>query len=68
MFFGMCNSLANFQSMMDSIFTDLIDGLIGIVYMDDVFLFAKDLPTLEENTKKVLQQMQEHDLYLKPTK
>jgi hypothetical protein len=68
MFFGMCNSPATFQSMMDSIFPDLIDGLIVIVYMDNIFLFAKDLPTLEENTKKVLQRMQEHDLYLKPMK
>ena len=49
-------------------FQDLTDELIAIIYMDDVFLFAKDLATLENNTKKVLQRLQENDLYLKPKK
>ena len=51
MFFGMCNSPATFQSMMDATFKDLIDEGIIIIYMDDLFLFAKDLTILEENTK-----------------
>ena len=68
MFFGMCNSPATFQSMMDSIFQDITDELVVIIYMDDVFLFAKDLATLENNTKKVLQRLRENDLYLKPRK
>jgi hypothetical protein len=68
MFFGMCNSPATFQSMMDSMFEDLIDGCIVIIYMDDIFLFAKDRKTLEQNTKKVLQRLKENDLYLKPKK
>ena len=53
MFFGMCNSLATFQSMMDATFKDLID---------------EDLMTLEENTKRVLQWLLDNDLYLKPRK
>jgi hypothetical protein len=36
MFFGMCNSPATFQSMMDTIFKDLIDGCVVIIYMDDI--------------------------------
>ena len=68
MFFWMCNSPATSQSMMDSIFQDLTDELIVIIYMNDVFLFAKDLTTLENNTKKVLQRLWENDLYLKPKK
>ena len=68
MFFGMCNSPATFQAMMDSIFQDLTDACIVIIYMDDIFLFAKDRHTLELNTKKVLQCLQENDLYLKPKK
>ena len=68
MFFGMCNSPATFQAMMDSIFQDLTDACIIIIYMDDIFLFAKDCHTLEVNTKKVLQHLQENDLYLKPKK
>jgi hypothetical protein len=68
MFFGMCNSPATFQSMMDEIFNDLTEALIVIIYMDDIFLFAKDLQTLENNTKKVLQRLRDNDLYLKPKK
>ena len=68
MFFGMCNSPATFQSMMDDIFGDLIDACLVIIYMDDIFLFEKDKETLEENTKKVLQRLLENDLYLKPKK
>ena len=56
MFFGMCNSPATFQSMMDTTFKDLIDEGIIIIYMDDLFLFAKDLTSLEENTKRVVLQ------------
>jgi hypothetical protein len=54
MFFGMCNSPATFQSMMDSLFGDLIEEGIMIIYMDDIFLFAKTQEELEANTKKVL--------------
>ena len=55
MFFGMCNSPATFQSMMDTTFKDLINEGIIIIYMDNLFLFTKDLTSLEENTKRVLQ-------------
>ena len=51
MFFGKCNSPATFQLMMDSMFRDLINEGIIIIYMDDLFLFAKDLVSLEKNTK-----------------
>ena len=68
MFFGMCNSLATFQSMMDATFKDLIDEGIIIIYMDDLFLLAKDLTSLEENTKRVPQRLLDNDLYLKPRK
>ena len=68
MFFGMCNSPATFQAMMDLIFQDLTDTCIVIIYMDDIFLFAKDRHTLETNTKRVLQRLQENNLYLKPKK
>ena len=54
MFFGMCNSPATFQAMMDGTFADLIKIGIIIVYMDNILIFAKDKKTLEENTKRVL--------------
>ena len=68
MFFGLCNSPATFQAMMDDIFSDMITECIIIIYLDDIFLFAADETTLTNNMKKVLARLQENDLYLKPTK
>ena len=68
MFFGLCNSPATFQAMMDDIFGDLINDCIIIVYMDDIFIFVTDTPTLTKNTKEVLKRLKDNDLFLKPTK
>ena len=68
MFFGMCNSPATFQAMMDLIFSDMIKGCIVIIYMDDILIFAKTQEELEWYTKMVLQQLWENDLHLKPKK
>jgi hypothetical protein len=67
-FFGMCNSPATFQAMIDSIFTDMIEGCIVIVYMDNILIFTKTQEDLEQYTKMVLQQLQENHLFLKATK
>jgi len=68
MFFGMCNSPATFQGMMDSIFDDMITGTLIIVYMDNMFIFHKDLKILKENMKIALKRLRDNDLYLKPSK
>jgi hypothetical protein len=41
----------------------IIKGII-IVYMDDILLCAPDEATLAENTKKVLAQLRDNDLFL----
>ena len=46
MFFGLCNSPATFQSMMDSIFVLEIEGNLVIVYMDDILCFSDNLDDL----------------------
>jgi hypothetical protein len=68
MFFGLCNSPATFQCMMDEIFRDMKHEKWIIIYMDDIFIFTR---TKQDNitfTKRVLQKLREHDLYLKPEK
>ena len=40
MFFGLTNSLATFQTMMNDIFKDLIDEGYVAVYMDDILVFT----------------------------
>ena len=46
--FGMWNSLATFQSMMDSIFIEEIEDSITIVYMDDILIYATTPELLEK--------------------
>ena len=43
MFFGLCNSPATFQTMMNHIFCDLINKRKVVVYMDDIMIFTKTL-------------------------
>ena len=40
MYFGLTNSPATFQTMMDEIFKDAIDRCVVIVYMDDILIFT----------------------------
>jgi Reverse transcriptase (RNA-dependent DNA polymerase) len=64
MFFGMCNSPATFQAMMDDIFKDMINlpDTFIIIYMDDILIFSKTIPDLDEKTHWVLDQLRENDL------
>ena len=57
MFFGMCNSPATFQAMMDSIFIQEIEGNLIIVYMDDILIFASNLEDLARYEQIVLQKL-----------
>ena len=54
--------------MMDDLFQDLIDEGVVIIYMDDIFLYAKDEEILKRNTRRVLERLRDNDLYLKPGK
>ena len=65
MFFGICNSPATFQSMMNMTFEDIIDKGCMVIYMDDIMNFSNELDILEKLDKDVLQCLEENDLYLK---
>ena len=68
MFFGLCNSPAMFQAMMNNIFADYIaDGWL-VIYMDNLLIFSADKTIHEERTRKVLQWLCEQELSLKPEK
>jgi RNase H-like domain found in reverse transcriptase/Reverse transcriptase (RNA-dependent DNA polymerase) len=69
MFFGLTNSPATFQMMMDDIFQEEIAQGWVKIYMDDIIITTKD--DKEEHTcqvNQVLKKLEEHDLYLKPEK
>jgi hypothetical protein len=68
MFFGLCNSPATFQAMMDNIFKDFINQGWLVIYMDDMLISSKNIDTNKERTNLVLKQLKQQDLYLKAEK
>ena len=68
MFFGLTNSLATFQTIMDDIFEELISEGVVVVYLDDIFIFTETLDEHREVTRCVLELLEKHKLYLRPDK
>jgi len=68
MFFGLTNSLATFQIMMDKIFKEVTLGNL-FIYMDDILIATTG--SLNEHRSKVahiLTKLQDNNLFLKPEK
>jgi len=77
MFFGLTNSPATFQTMMNSVFAPEIAEQWLTIYMDDMAIHTAKLPdeTDEQHlqrhrklVKRILAKLQEHNLFLKPEK
>ena len=68
MYFGMTNSPATFQALMNPIFADLIAQGEVAVYMDDILIYTAELDRHHEVVCEVLQHLEQYDLYLKPEK
>ena len=68
MFFGLTNSPATFQTMMNDIFSiEIAEGHV-LIYLDDILIFGKDLAEHRRQVRHVLQRLREHRLFLKPEK
>ncbi len=68
MFFGLTNSPAMFQWMMNNIFHNLIGEGKVTIYLDDILIFSKDLGEHRQIVKRVLQCLRENKLFLKAEK
>ena len=69
MFFGLTNTLATFQSMMNHLFRKLIDEGYVTIYMDDILIHTPNNPILHRCVvNDVLHILTVNDLYLKPQK
>jgi hypothetical protein len=68
MYFGLTNSPAMFQTMMNEIFQDLITEGVVSIYLDDILIFTNSLEEHRRITCLVLDRMREHKLYLRPEK
>ena len=68
MFFGLTNSPATFQALMNSLFADLIAEGKVVVYLDDILIFTKDLEEHRQVVQDVLGRLWQNNLYLCPEK
>jgi len=65
MFFGLTNSLATFQAIMNNILQDMINKEEVAAFMDDVLVETDDEKKHNEVVKKVLRRMENNNLYIK---
>jgi len=68
MFFGMTNSLATFQAMMNEILRDLINEGKVTAFVDDVLVGTETEERHNEIVEEILRRLEENDLYIKPKK
>jgi len=65
MFFGMTNSPATFQAMMNEILRDLINEGKVAAFVDDVLVGTETEERHDEIVKEILRRLKENDLYIK---
>jgi len=68
MFFGMTNSPATFQAMINEILRDMINEGKVAAFVDDVLVGTETEEGHDEVVEEVLKRLEENDLYVKPEK
>src|SRR6266481_5425310 len=64
MFFGLCNSPATFQTMMNDILCPFIDHNEAVCYMDDILIYSSSLADHQRITQEILQPLHSYKLFL----
>jgi len=67
-FFGMTNSPATFQAMMNEILKDMINERKVAAFVDDVLVGTETEEGYDKIVEEVLRRLEENDLYVKPEK
>ena len=68
MFFGLMNSPATFQAMMNKLLRDLINTGKVVVFIDDVIIGTEMEEGHDKLVAEVIKRLEENDLYVKPEK
>jgi len=68
MFFGIINSPATFQAMMNKILRDLINGGKVAAFVDNMLVGTETKEEHDEIMEEILRRLEENDLYIKPEK
>jgi hypothetical protein len=65
--FGLTNTPATFQTLINNIFRDLLDVCV-IVYLDDILVYSKNKNKHEQHLQQVLQHLKDNQLYARLSK
>jgi len=68
MFFGLTNSLATFQAIMNELLRDLINIGKVAIFIDDVIVGMETEEGHDDIVAEVIKRLEENDLYMKPEK
>ena len=68
MFFGLTNSPATFQTMMNELLRDLINTEKVVAFIDDVIVGMEMEEGHDKIVAEVIKRLEENDLYVKPEK
>ena len=68
MFFGLTNSPATFQAMMNELLRDLINTGKVAFFIDDIIVGTETEKEHDELVVEVIKRLEENDLYVKPEK
>jgi hypothetical protein len=64
MSFGLTNALAYFMYLMNNVFMDYLDKFV-VVFIDDILIYSQNEQEHKEHLRKVLQRLQDCQLYAK---
>ena len=68
MFFGLTNSPATFQAMINELLRDLINTGKVVAFIDDVIVGTETEEGHDELVAEVIRRLEANDLYVKPEK
>ena len=68
MFFGLTNSPATFQALMNDLLRDLVVEEKVAVFIDDVMVATEAEEGHDKIVEEVLRRLEENDLFVKPEK
>jgi len=68
MYFGLTNSPAIFQMIMNNLFRDLINQGDMVTFINDILVATDTEEGHNELVEKVLKRLEENNLYVKPKK
>jgi len=68
MYFGLTNSPATFQTIMNDLFQDLINQGDTATFIDDILVATDTEKRHDKLVEEVLRRLEENDLFVKPEK